>query len=99
MRGRTDERSRRHLRPAGSWNGGRHTTGSGFAADLEKYNAATLAIWHVLRFIGESVTDGSAVALVEQALRPDEGSRMTDAIKAELRRRNSSRITDERTAT
>jgi hypothetical protein len=29
----------------GSWNGGRHTSGAGFAADCEKYNEATLRGW------------------------------------------------------
>jgi hypothetical protein len=30
--------------------GGRHTSGVGFEKDCEKYNAATLAGWRVLRF-------------------------------------------------
>ena len=37
--------------------------------DAEKYNAATLQGWRVLRFTGDMVTDGSAVQVVEEALR------------------------------
>lgn len=53
----------------GVWTNGRHTRGSGFVADTEKYNAAALAGWKVLRFIEKSVRDGSAVELVAQVLR------------------------------
>lgn len=34
----------------GVWTRGRHTRGRGFVRDCEKYNAATLAGWAVLRF-------------------------------------------------
>jgi len=34
----------------GTWNGGRHSTGAGQSKDAEKYNAATLKAWSVLRF-------------------------------------------------
>lgn len=53
----------------GVWTNGRHTRGSGFVADTEKYNAAALAGWKVLRFTEKSVRDGSAVELVAQVLR------------------------------
>ncbi|QKQ48506.1 hypothetical protein [Achromobacter denitrificans] len=53
----------------GVWTNGRHTRGSGFVADTEKYNAAALAGWRVLRFTEKSVRDGSAVELVAQVLR------------------------------
>lgn len=33
----------------GVFTGGRHTTGAGFTADLEKYNTAESMGWHVLR--------------------------------------------------
>ena len=44
----------------GTWNGGRHTRGSGFEADCEKYNAATLLGWSVLRVTGKMIRDGRA---------------------------------------
>ena len=53
----------------GAFSGGRHTRGSGFRADLEKYNAAVLEGWRVLRFLPEQVNNGLAIMLVNQALR------------------------------
>lgn len=52
----------------GVYSGGRHTRGSGFEADCEKYNAATLAGWRVIRVTGKMIDDGRALALVERAL-------------------------------
>lgn len=52
----------------GTWNGGRHTRGAGFAADCEKYNAAVLLGWRVLRFDSKAVTSGQAISTVIQAL-------------------------------
>lgn len=54
----------------GIWSGGRHVTGKGFQADLEKYNAAVLLGWRVLRFSGEQIKSGQALAQIEQALEP-----------------------------
>ena len=34
----------------------RHTTGTGYGADCEKYNAATLNGWRVFRFTGKMIT-------------------------------------------
>lgn len=34
----------------GTWTGGRHARGSGVAGDCEKYNAATMLGWSVLRY-------------------------------------------------
>lgn len=53
----------------GIWKGGRHTRGQGYENDCEKYNAATLAGWRVLRFTTGMVRDGRALAVLEQALR------------------------------
>ena len=52
----------------GTWCGGRHTRAAGFEADCEKYNAATLQGWRVLRVTGPMVCDGRALRLVEGAL-------------------------------
>ena len=52
----------------GTWVKGRHSRGAGMRADAEKYNAATLQGWRVLRFTGDMVKDGSAIATVVHAL-------------------------------
>lgn len=39
----------------GSYVQGRHTRGKGFAADMEKYNTATLMGWSVLRYTPQQV--------------------------------------------
>ncbi len=53
----------------GTWSGGRHVTGSGYAADIEKANAAALAGYRVLRVTPSMVESGAALALIERALR------------------------------
>lgn len=58
----------------GIWNGGRHTRGAGFEADTEKYNAAVLAGWRVLRFTDHAIKAGTALAAIEAILtRPTAG--------------------------
>lgn len=52
----------------GTWGRSRHTTGAGFQKDCEKYNAATLMGWRVLRFTSRMVKDGTAVAQIVQML-------------------------------
>jgi very-short-patch-repair endonuclease len=39
----------------GTWTGGRHTRGSGFVADAEKYNVAAIEGWTVFRLPGPLV--------------------------------------------
>lgn len=56
----------------GTWNGGRHTRGSGFAADCEKYNAAAAAGWFVFRFDGNAVKSGEAVRFMLAVLQGQE---------------------------
>ena len=46
----------------------RHTTGSGFAKDCEKYNQAAMLGWKVLRFPSDQVNNGSAVMAVRNAI-------------------------------
>lgn len=47
-----------------SWAGGRHTRGAGFQADCEKYLAATLAGWRVIRLTGDMVRPPVVGAIV-----------------------------------
>jgi len=49
----------------GTYSRGRHTRGSGFIKDCEKYNTAAAMGWRVFRFPGEMVKDGSAIAFLE----------------------------------
>jgi very-short-patch-repair endonuclease len=52
----------------GAFTRGRHTRGGGFVKDMEKYNAATLAGWRVLRVTPQNLlTDGPD--LIARALR------------------------------
>ncbi len=51
------------------WTAGRHTRGKGYVADLEKYNAATMAGWRVLRFTPQQIADGTALDAIGAALR------------------------------
>jgi very-short-patch-repair endonuclease len=53
----------------GIWSGGRHVRGSGFEKDVEKYNAAALLGWTVLRFTGRMISDGTALQTIEKALK------------------------------
>ncbi|AOA58259.1 DUF559 domain-containing protein [Acinetobacter larvae] len=45
----------------GIWSGGRHTRGKGYQADIEKYNAATILGYTVLRFSTADVKSGGAI--------------------------------------
>ena len=53
----------------GTYTGGRHVTGPGYAADLVKYNIATLAGWRVLRFTPRMVDQGWALDVLEATLK------------------------------
>lgn len=44
--------------------GGRHQRIAGYTADLEKYNAAALAGWRVLRFTPRQVARGDAIRIL-----------------------------------
>lgn len=50
---------------------GRHSRGSGFEKDAEKYNAAALLGYRVLRFTTGMVKDGSAIETLRQVLAND----------------------------
>lgn len=49
----------------GVWSGGRHTRGKGYIGDMEKYNAAVVMGYQVLRFSTEQVKSGLAVQQIE----------------------------------
>lgn len=52
----------------GAFTQGRHTRGAGFLKDMEKYNAAALAGWRVLRYTPTQVANGMVLAQVERLL-------------------------------
>lgn len=52
----------------GAWVGGRHVSGAGFEADIDKYNAAVLMGFRVVRVSGRMVKDGRAIRVVWDAL-------------------------------
>lgn len=56
----------------GVWTQGRHTRGSGFTKDIEKYNSLTAAGWKVLRFGRREVTSGEALNVITKALAVEE---------------------------
>lgn len=41
----------------GIWQNGRHNRGTGFIKDMEKYNAAVLQGWHILRYAPNQITE------------------------------------------
>jgi len=56
----------------GTWSGGRHTRGAGYANDCTKYNAAVLEGWRVLRYTTLHFKDPhSMIAEVMEALSND----------------------------
>lgn len=52
----------------GTWTNGRHSRGSGFERDAEKYAQAAVAGWRVIRATTGQVKAGLALQWVEQAL-------------------------------
>ena len=52
----------------GVWSNGRHNRGKGFIADCEKYNAALLLGWRVLRIPSPWVRSGIGLKFIEAAL-------------------------------
>ena len=48
------------------WSGGRHTRGKGYIRDMEKYNAATMMGFQVLRFSTDQVKSGHAIQQIEK---------------------------------
>lgn len=52
----------------GTWVSGRHNRGDGFVRDTEKYNAAAVLGWCVLRFTDKAINSGEAINLIREAL-------------------------------
>jgi very-short-patch-repair endonuclease len=52
----------------GTWSGGRHVRGAGFAADAAKYAEATIAGWRVIRVTSSQVRRGDALGWLKRAL-------------------------------
>jgi very-short-patch-repair endonuclease len=50
----------------GAWNGGRHTRGSGFIKDAEKYLAAQFAGWTVYRLTSNLITAENAQQIINR---------------------------------
>lgn len=52
----------------GVWTQGRHTRGSGFVKDMEKYNNLTLLEWKLLRFTSTEATNdvGKILDMVDE---------------------------------
>jgi very-short-patch-repair endonuclease len=50
------------------WTQGRHTRGSGFLKDMEKYNTATMLGYRVLRFSTQQVERGEAKEFLRKFL-------------------------------
>lgn len=51
----------------GVWSGGRHTRGSGYLLDMEKYNNAALRGWTLLRTTPKQLCTEETIAMVKQA--------------------------------
>lgn len=49
----------------GIWSGGRHTRAKGYLGDMEKYNAAAILGFKVLRFDTQQVKSGLAIKQIE----------------------------------
>lgn len=54
----------------GIWTRGRHVRGAGYRADMEKYNAAALAGWRVLRTTPRELASAETIEMLRRALRP-----------------------------
>ncbi len=52
----------------GVWTQGRHTRGSGFVGDMEKYNAAATMGWRILRVQPDDLMKFDTMAMISNAL-------------------------------
>jgi very-short-patch-repair endonuclease len=61
----------------GAWSGGRHTRGSGFIADCEKYLEAVLLGWRVIRLAGGQVNAINVRRVIENCAQAAVGGNST----------------------
>lgn len=52
----------------GIWTGGRHTRGSGFLKDVEKYNAAAVHGWRVLRCVPDNLLSTDTIRTLKAVM-------------------------------
>lgn len=52
----------------GTWNYGRHNRASGILKDYEKYNAATMLGWRLLKFIPSQLTKKETYDLIDATI-------------------------------
>lgn len=50
------------------WTNGRHTRGSGFVKDMEKYNRAAVLGWRVLRCVPDDLCTMDVIEMVKEAM-------------------------------
>ena len=50
------------------WSNGRHTRGSGFIKDTEKYNTAASLGWIVLRFSSTEIYNSSTIEIIKKTI-------------------------------
>lgn len=53
----------------GTWNGGRHTRGAGFARDCKKYNRAQLLGFMVYRFTSDQILSDEAILFLLEVMK------------------------------
>ena len=58
------------------WAGGRHTRGSGFVKDMEKYNKAVLLGWRILRTTPQNLCMIETVKMLKTAMSLDKHAGM-----------------------
>lgn len=55
------------------WTGGRHTRGAGYTKDCQKYSAAAILGWRIIRTTTQMVESGEALDLLLRAFKTKEG--------------------------
>lgn len=52
----------------GVWTGGRHTRSQGFLGDVEKYNAAAVLGWRLLRVVPTTLMSSNTLQMIHQCI-------------------------------